>query len=124
MDLRGVILAGGKGTRLGELTRVTNKHLLPVGPYPMVYHPLKHAERYGDGGTTYVYCDGLVLFHPFPEDEEKCVKIVGPYEHDGWNDPKLDVIQTIAVTDHMWDDQTKYRISEDFETLSIVLAEK
>jgi glucose-1-phosphate thymidylyltransferase len=41
MTLRGVILAGGKGTRLGELTKVTNKHLLPVGPYPMVYHPLK-----------------------------------------------------------------------------------
>jgi glucose-1-phosphate thymidylyltransferase len=41
MNWRGVILAGGKGTRLGELTRVTNKHLLPVGPYPMVYHPLK-----------------------------------------------------------------------------------
>jgi glucose-1-phosphate thymidylyltransferase len=39
--MRGIILAGGKGTRLGELTRVTNKHLLPVGPYPMVYHPLK-----------------------------------------------------------------------------------
>src|SRR5947207_15077574 len=38
---RGVILAGGKGTRLGELTKVTNKHLLPVGSYPMVYHPLK-----------------------------------------------------------------------------------
>src|ERR687887_2438076 len=41
MDLRGVILAGGKGTRLGELTKVTNKHLLPVGPWPMVYPPLK-----------------------------------------------------------------------------------
>jgi len=41
MEIRGVILAGGKGTRLGELTRVTNKHLLPVGSYPMVYHPLK-----------------------------------------------------------------------------------
>jgi glucose-1-phosphate thymidylyltransferase len=41
MELRGVILAGGKGTRLGELTRITNKHLLPVGPYPMVYYPLK-----------------------------------------------------------------------------------
>jgi glucose-1-phosphate thymidylyltransferase len=39
--IRGVILAGGKGTRMGELTKVTNKHLLPVGPYPMVYHPLK-----------------------------------------------------------------------------------
>src|SRR5271168_4997654 len=41
MTLRGVILAGGKGTRLGELTKVTNKHLLPVGELPMVYHPLK-----------------------------------------------------------------------------------
>jgi len=41
MERRGVILAGGKGTRLGELTKVTNKHLLPVGPYPMVYHPLQ-----------------------------------------------------------------------------------
>src|SRR6476661_10313963 len=41
MALRGIILAGGKGSRLGELTKVTNKHLLPVGPYPMVYHPLK-----------------------------------------------------------------------------------
>src|SRR5262249_21306815 len=41
MTKRGVILAGGKGTRLGELTKVTNKHLLPVGPFPMVYHPLK-----------------------------------------------------------------------------------
>jgi len=41
MDLRGVVLAGGKGTRLGELTKVTNKHLLPVGPLPMVYYPIK-----------------------------------------------------------------------------------
>lgn len=40
-QVRGVVLAGGKGTRLGELTKVTNKHLLPVGPYPMVYYPLK-----------------------------------------------------------------------------------
>ncbi len=39
--IRGIVLAGGKGTRLGELTKVTNKHLLPVGPWPMVYHPLK-----------------------------------------------------------------------------------
>src|SRR5918911_4623710 len=41
MQTRGVVLAGGKGTRLGELTKVTNKHLLPVGALPMVYHPLK-----------------------------------------------------------------------------------
>lgn len=41
MLVRGVILAGGKGTRLGELTRITNKHLLPVGSLPMVYYPLR-----------------------------------------------------------------------------------
>ncbi len=41
MIYRGVVLAGGKGTRLGELTRVVNKHLLPVGDEPMVYHPLR-----------------------------------------------------------------------------------
>ncbi len=41
MSMRGIVLAGGKGTRLGELTKVTNKHLLPVGPYPMVYFPIK-----------------------------------------------------------------------------------
>jgi glucose-1-phosphate thymidylyltransferase len=41
MKVRGVVLAGGKGTRLGELTKVTNKHLLPVGPFPMIYYPLK-----------------------------------------------------------------------------------
>src|SRR5271166_3826643 len=41
MIFRGVILAGGKGSRLGELTRITNKHLLPVGTLPMVYYPLK-----------------------------------------------------------------------------------
>lgn len=41
MSYRGVVLAGGKGTRLGELTRVTNKHLLPVGPLPMVYYPIR-----------------------------------------------------------------------------------
>jgi len=38
--MKGVILAGGSGSRLLPLTRVTNKHLLPVGRIPMIYHPL------------------------------------------------------------------------------------
>jgi len=41
MDLRGVVLAGGTGTRLKPLTKVTNKHLLPVGTKPMIYHPIE-----------------------------------------------------------------------------------
>lgn len=36
--MKGVILAGGTGSRLYPLTKVTNKHLLPVGGYPMIYH--------------------------------------------------------------------------------------
>jgi glucose-1-phosphate thymidylyltransferase len=47
MRVRGVILAGGKGTRLGELTRATNKHLLPVGSLPMVCHPLRKLVQAG-----------------------------------------------------------------------------
>ncbi len=38
--LRGVVLAGGTGSRLMPLTRVTNKHLLPVGGAPMIFHPI------------------------------------------------------------------------------------
>ena len=39
--IKGLVCAGGEATRLGELTRVTNKHLLPVGSWPMVYYPLQ-----------------------------------------------------------------------------------
>lgn len=38
--MKGIILAGGTGSRLLPLTKVTNKHLLPVGDKPMVLHPV------------------------------------------------------------------------------------
>jgi glucose-1-phosphate thymidylyltransferase len=41
MNLRGVVLAGGTGSRLWPLTKVTNKHLLPIGHKPMIYYPIE-----------------------------------------------------------------------------------
>lgn len=45
--IRGVILAGGRGSRLDPLTEITNKHLLPVGKEPMIWHPVKQLVMSG-----------------------------------------------------------------------------
>jgi glucose-1-phosphate thymidylyltransferase len=45
--IKGVILAGGTGSRLYPLTKVTNKHLLPVGRKPMIYHPIGKLTQAG-----------------------------------------------------------------------------
>ncbi len=39
--MKGIVLAGGTGSRLSPLTRVTNKHLLPVHNQPMIYYPIQ-----------------------------------------------------------------------------------
>ena len=49
MSLKGVVLAGGTGSRLFPLTRVTNKHLLPVYDRPMVFYPI---QTLVDAGIT------------------------------------------------------------------------
>lgn len=45
--MKGVILAGGTGSRLHPLTRITNKHLLPVYDKPMIFYPIETMVRAG-----------------------------------------------------------------------------
>ena len=45
--MKGVILAGGLGTRLNPLTKITNKHLLPVYDRPMITYPVECLVKAG-----------------------------------------------------------------------------
>lgn len=45
--MKGIVLAGGTGSRLFPLTKVTNKHLLPVGREPMIFHPINKLKEAG-----------------------------------------------------------------------------
>ena len=45
--VKGVVLAGGMGTRLRPLTLITNKHLLPVYDRPMILYPIDTLKRSG-----------------------------------------------------------------------------
>ncbi|MBM7579225.1 sugar phosphate nucleotidyltransferase [Jeotgalibacillus terrae] len=45
--MKGIILAGGTGSRLNPLTKVTNKHLLPVGKYPMIFYSIAKLKQAG-----------------------------------------------------------------------------
>lgn len=45
--MKGIVLAGGTGSRLFPLTKVTNKHLLPVGQKPMIFHPVEKFVQAG-----------------------------------------------------------------------------
>lgn len=45
--MKGIILAGGTGSRLSPLTKVINKHLFPIGKFPMIYYPIAKMRECG-----------------------------------------------------------------------------
>ena len=66
--MKGVILAGGRGTRLDPLTRVTNKHLLPVYHKPVIYYAV---EKLADAGVD------RIMIVTSPQHIEDFVQLLG-----------------------------------------------
>jgi len=74
--IKGVILAGGKGTRLWPVTKVAGKHFLPVGDKPIIYYPILTLKKAG-------VKDILVVCGP--EHTEQYVRLLGSGEEFGVN---------------------------------------
>src|SRR5437867_24455 len=78
-SLKGVILAGGSGTRLHPLTRITNKHLLPVYDRPMVTYAIEALVK---AGVTELDGDRVVRIVEKPAEPPSEYAVTGIYFYD------------------------------------------
>jgi glucose-1-phosphate thymidylyltransferase len=132
--MKGVILAGGTGSRLFPLTKVTNKHLLPVYDKPMIYYPLQtlidagideimlvsgrgHAghflELLGSGAD-----EGVSITYEIQEEAKGIAHALKLTEH--WADE-----ENIAVIlgDNIYEDNLRYEINNFHDGAKIFLKE-
>ena len=71
--MKGIVLAGGLGTRLYPITKITNKHLMPVYNKPMVFYPIRTLVERRSAGNS--HCDGRQQCWRFPADSPKWRRI-------------------------------------------------
>lgn len=124
--MKGLILCGGLGTRLSPLTKITNKHLLPVYDKPMVYYPIMTLVEAGiedimivTGGNNAGDFLRLLgngrefglkhLNYTFQEKEGGIAEAVGLAEHFAGND-----LVTVILGDNILDDSIQKAL-RDFE---------
>ena len=124
-QLKGVVLAGGTGSRLYPLTKVTNKHLLPVGHYPMIYHPLMRMRRAGLRQVAIVTSPehmgdvvnllgsgrglGLDLTYRVQDEPGGIAQAIGLCENFVGDDPFLVILGDNILADDLDDEVAAYR---------------
>ena len=62
MEFQAIVLAGGKGTRMSDLSSNIPKCLLPIGNKPMIYYPVRMLEKAGFNGKYFKFNPSFFMF--------------------------------------------------------------